>query len=229
MVESDPLNGFSGQARLFPLPDHVLFPAVVQPLHLFESRYLELVENALLTDRFIAMGMLSPGWQSEYYSRPPVESTVCLGHIMSHERLDGGKYNILLRGAARARIVRELPPLRSFREVELELLQDDMSGCTPSAMDAMCRRLLTAAKRFFHNQTEVTLALQEIVKLNVNLGHLCDLLSHLMPIDASTKQLLLAEVRVIDRVERLLADLERISVPSNRPSEWKFPPDFSVN
>ena len=93
----------------------------------------------------------------------------------------------------------------------------------------MCRRLLTAAKRFFHSQTEVTLALQEIVKLNVNLGHLSDLLSHLMPIDASTKQSLLAEIRVLDRVERLLENLEQISVPSNRPAEWKFPPDFGLN
>jgi Lon protease-like protein len=66
---SQPEN-FSGKARLFPLPNLVLFPHVLQPLHVFEPRYRQLLEEALADDRLIAMAVLAPGWESDYEGRP---------------------------------------------------------------------------------------------------------------------------------------------------------------
>jgi len=229
MAESDPLRSFPGQTRLFPLPDNVLFPAVVQPLHIHESRYLEMVEESLQTDRFLAMALLKPGWQSEYFGRPPIEPIVCLGHIINYERIEGGKINLLLRGAARARVVRELPPVRSFREARLEVITDDLSGCTPARIDELSGQLLAIAERFFRTQGDVLQALREIVKLNVHLGHLCDLVAHLMPLEVAAKQSVLAESKVMQRVLRLLRDLDQLSDPAKSSRAWKFPPDFSQN
>ena len=62
----NPLDDFHGLARLFPLPNLVLFPAVVQPLHIFEPRYRQLMEDALKDNRLIGMALLRPGWEEDY-------------------------------------------------------------------------------------------------------------------------------------------------------------------
>src|SRR5262249_42211923 len=56
------LKHFGGIARLFPLPNVVLFPNLLQALHIFEPRYRQMTEDALAADRMIAMVLLRPGW-----------------------------------------------------------------------------------------------------------------------------------------------------------------------
>src|SRR3990172_9342939 len=94
------LREFGGKARLFPLPNLTMFPHVVQPLHIFEPRYREMVEESLATDRLIAMVLLREGWEDDYEGNPPVHAIACLGQILADQRLDDGRYNILLRGLA---------------------------------------------------------------------------------------------------------------------------------
>src|SRR5687768_13631084 len=113
---------FSGVARLFPLPNLVMFPHVMQPLHVFEPRYRDLVEEALAGDRLLALALLSPGWESDYEGCPPIYTTACLGAIAKHARLDEGKYNLLLVGVRRVRIRREVPSARTFRLAEAEIV-----------------------------------------------------------------------------------------------------------
>src|SRR5437762_13434668 len=107
---------------LFPLPSVVLFPRAVLPLHIFEERYKAMTADALRARRRIAMALLKPGWERDYYQRPAIEPVVCVGMIVSHERLSDGKYNFLLQGQVRARIVRELATAAPYRLAELEPL-----------------------------------------------------------------------------------------------------------
>ena len=95
---------FSGVVRLFPLPNLVLYPHVMQPLHVFEDRYREMLEDALATDQLIAMAVLRPGWETDYDSRPPISEFACLGKVVAHHRLEDGRYNLLLLGVQRVRI-----------------------------------------------------------------------------------------------------------------------------
>ena len=111
--------GFEGLARLFPLPDLVLFPHVMQPLHIFEPRYREMVQEALATDRLIAIARLKPGWEPDYEKRPAVFPLGCSGLITHVERLQDGRYNIVLRGIERFRILAE-DHARSFRRAAVE-------------------------------------------------------------------------------------------------------------
>ena len=87
--------------RLFPLPNLVLYPHVMQPLHIFEDRYREMLEDALAGDQLIAMAVLEPGWEDDYESRPPVAQYACLGKVVAHHRLKDGRYNVLLMGVQR--------------------------------------------------------------------------------------------------------------------------------
>src|SRR5690349_4258813 len=108
---------------LFPLPNVVLFPNVFLPLHIFEPRYREMVADALASDRMIGMVLLRPGWDREYEGRPPIYPIGCSG-VMTHvERLSDGRYNIVLRGLERFRIVEE-DHERAYRRALVEPLHE---------------------------------------------------------------------------------------------------------
>jgi uncharacterized protein len=92
---------------LFPLPNVVLFPNVFLPLHIFEPRYREMVADALQSDRMIGMALLRPGWDRDYEGNPPVYPIGCSGVITHVECQADGRYNIVLRGVERFRIVDE--------------------------------------------------------------------------------------------------------------------------
>src|SRR5947209_9701611 len=103
--DSTSLEDFSGTVRLFPLPNLVLFPHVIQPLHIFEPRYRQLMADALKDDRLMAMALLRPGWDKEDQQSLALYPVVCLGRIFKEERLNDGRYNLLLHGLSRARLV----------------------------------------------------------------------------------------------------------------------------
>ncbi len=92
---------------IFPLPTVVLFPNVFLPLHIFEPRYRQMVGDALGGDRMIGMVLLQPGYEERYEATPPVYEVGCAGLMTHAERLPDGRYNIVLRGLERFRIVGE--------------------------------------------------------------------------------------------------------------------------
>src|SRR4051794_14328600 len=107
---------------LFALPNVVLFPRAVLPLHIFEERYKAMTADALAGDRQIAMALLRPGWEKSYWDRPELDPVVCVGTILTHEKLADGKYNFLLQGRTRARISRELCPSVTHRPYRIARL-----------------------------------------------------------------------------------------------------------
>ncbi len=92
---------------LFPLPSVVLFPNVFLPLHIFEPRYRQMVADALGGDRMIGMVLLQPGYEADYERTPAVYEVGCAGLITHVERLPDGRFNIVLRGLQRFRVVGE--------------------------------------------------------------------------------------------------------------------------
>ncbi len=108
---------------IFPLPDVVLFPNVFLPLHIFEPRYRAMVAEALEGDRMIGMVLLKPGWEDDYLGAPPVYPVGCNGLITHAERLTDGRYNIILRGLEKFRIVEEEPGA-SYRRARVEVLHE---------------------------------------------------------------------------------------------------------
>ncbi len=125
---------------IFPLPNVVLFPNVFLPLHIFEPRYRELVADALKGDRIIGMVLLRPGWESQYEGRPPVYPIGCAGLITHSEPLPDGRYNIVLRGLEKFRIVDE-NHARAYRMARVDTLEDAAATDERSALREHRRRL----------------------------------------------------------------------------------------
>jgi Lon protease-like protein len=94
---------------LFPLPTVVLFPSVFLPLHIFEPRYKQMITKALEGDRIIGISLLQSGHDEAYEGRPPVFDVGCAGLITHVERQSDGRFNLILRGLEKFRIVVEEP------------------------------------------------------------------------------------------------------------------------
>jgi Lon protease-like protein len=219
---------FSGTARIFPLPNLVMFPHVIQPLHVFEPRYRELTEDALASDKLIAMAVLSEGWQEDYEGRPPLHPVACLGRIATHERLPDGRFNLLLLGLGRVRLIQELPPARLYREAESQLLEDEYPTVSADSRAVLHRRLLAAFRERIQRLVKGQAELEKLLSVDMQLGTLTDLIGYTLDFDVSFKADLLREVNVDRRAEAILRQLEiEIGAPST--GRAKFPPDFSSN
>ena len=109
---------------IFPLPNCVLLPGGLLPLHVFESRYRDLTRDCLAGHQLMAVARLRPGYESTYYGRPPVYDRCGVGRIICSEELPDGRFALLLRGVARVEIARELPPERPYRQIEARMLAD---------------------------------------------------------------------------------------------------------
>jgi Lon protease-like protein len=128
---------------LFPLPNVVLFPGVLLPLHVFEPRYRALVGDALDGDRCIGMVLLRPGWESDYEGRPAIFSIACTGVIIHAVGLDDGRFNIVLKGLDRVRIVSE-DYERPYRRAVVETLADPVPSEPDRQSLSQCRPKLEA-------------------------------------------------------------------------------------
>jgi Lon protease-like protein len=126
---------------LFPLPNVVLFPNVFLPLHIFEPRYREMVADAVASDRMIGMVLLRPGWDRDYEGRPPIYPIGCSG-VMTHvEKLPDGRYNLVLRGLERFRILAENHD-RSYRRAAIEPLHERALSADDRTAVRRCREKL---------------------------------------------------------------------------------------
>jgi Lon protease-like protein len=108
---------------IFPLPNVVLFPNVFLPLHIFEPRYRQMVDDALRGDRIIGMVLMRPGWEGHYEGRPAVYPIGCAGVITHAERLTDGRFNIVLRGMQKFRVKSE-DAQRPYRLALIEALPE---------------------------------------------------------------------------------------------------------
>ncbi len=135
---------------LFPLPNVVLFPNVFLPLHIFEPRYREMVADAIASDRMIGMVLLRPGWEHNYEGHPPVYPIGCSGVITHFDRLSEGRFNIVLRGLERFRILEE-DYSRSYRRASVETLREEPAADEDRTLIGRYRARLEA---LLHSEAE---------------------------------------------------------------------------
>jgi ATP-dependent Lon protease len=225
---------------LFPLPGVVLFPRAVLPLHIFEDRYRAMTADVLAgADKLIAMALLKPGWEKHYYGRPEIEPVVCVGRILSHEMLADGKYNFLLQGQFRARMLSEsggrAGDKTPYRVAQLAAMEE-----VPALdIDLLAERQILGEIFDEHSPLGQTGAGQQfcqIIKTPLPTPAIADLAAFTFLEDAAVKQSLLVEADVRQRVRRAVAAVSRFAAtftpppksPSNSFTVGR-PPDPTVN
>lgn len=210
---------------LFPLPNVVLFPRAVLPLHIFEERYKEMTADALAGNRQVAMALLRPGWEKDYYHRPAIEPVVCVGTILSFEKLPDGKYNFLLQGHSRARLVREFGG-RSYRLAELEPIRQvhDLDVDLEAEREQLARIFRAASV----GRTPVGRQFRQLLAGPVRTADVADLVAFNYLEDVPLKQSLLEEPDARRRVHRIIEAVEA-SQPSLQVAYLRAAADPELN
>ena len=129
---------------LFPLPDVVLFPRMPLPLHIFEPRYRKMTSDVMAGHKIIGMTLLKPGWEKDYYGRPPVYPIGCAGVVEECRPLEDGRFNIRLKGVSRFRILSEQGG-EPYRLAAIETLRDEIGDA--AALQSGRKRVLAAIGR----------------------------------------------------------------------------------
>ncbi|WP_152433569.1 LON peptidase substrate-binding domain-containing protein [Erythrobacter sp. THAF29] len=178
---------------IFPLHGAVLFPGLQLPLHIFEPRYRALVGDALVRDRRIAM--IQPQRPVE---GAPLFTVGCVGRIGEIEAMDDGRYNLILEGQSRFRLIRELDVATAFRQVEAELIEDDENEVLSYAQ----RGGFEEEARKFADRQGYSVDWDSVERLDDQ--SLINGVSQIAPFDPASKQALLEAENLSARCELLV-------------------------
>jgi Lon protease-like protein len=186
---------------VFPLPNVFLFPGCLMPLHIFEQRYRDMIEDLLDRPGRLVMGTILEG-EAKHSCAPAMHDVGGLGEIGHHERLPDGRFLIWLIGIARVRI-REVPSDRAYRRVEIEMLEEvDAPRDREPELRARVRTALLAR-------------CAEIAKLPAEppLTQWVDMLLQKLHLPQSTMQDLYSEMHVARRADGALREHARRPIP----------------
>jgi Lon protease-like protein len=189
-----------GRLSIFPLGGALLFPRMHLPLHIFEPRYRALVTDALARDRRI--GMIQPRDNSE----PPALFDVgCVGKIAKFEALDDGRFNLILEGLTRFRLVREIEVATPFRQIEASF--DEFADQEdPAPLPSVLRAELERDSRRFANARGYVVDWDAVGRLDDE--SLVNGIAQIAPFDVASKQALLEARDISERADLLIQFLK---------------------
>ena len=225
---------FGHPMPVFPIAGLTLLPQQVVPLHIFESRYRVMVREVLDGSGQIAMACFAGAAPVSDASKPlPLRPAVCVGHIINHEKLSGGRYNILLQGVCRAKIMREFETKqdRPYRTAQLEPVS--LESADPDRLDGLREHVSDMLSEGALSKLRVADRVLEFVRNeDIPPEVLLELISFTLIEDQETRYRLLAEGRSEQRasiVERELGRLGRVLDAASRQSRDDWPKGMSWN
>jgi Lon protease-like protein len=188
---------------LFPLPNLVFFPQTRMPLHIFEPRYRRMIEDAVAGEMRFGIVLLQPGWETDYFGAPAVYPWGTLSIIEQAVPMDDGRFNILVRGEVRIRIVDEVSrdPYRLARVVARPESERDRETAYAQ------RTWLADLSRHYLQYLPEQPAVPEIE--TVGLEPLTNALIMSLNLEVEEKQRLLENDDLISRAEEVGNELQR--------------------
>ena len=202
---------------VFPLPRVIFFPGTALPLHLFEPRYTEMIEDCLQSGcTAMAVALLAPGWEDQYDEKPAIHEIAGAGRIVAHQARADGTHDVILHGLNRVRL-HELPnqdhAYRCARAVPIE----DSGSTTPSDMLAMMACATRVAAKVRERQPDFALQ----VSAELSPARAADVIADQLVVSPEERQRILetSDIKrrvdlVTESVASLLAQLSDAHVPS---------------
>ena len=182
---------------IFPLPGAILFPRSQLPLHIFEPRYRDMVRDAIEGPGRIAM--IQPQGANDD-NQAPLYAVGCIGEIVSLEELEDGRFNIVLLGSNRFRIVREVSGESLYRcaEVDIEAFDDE----EPLPLSFGQRAEVEQEARRLGDAMGLVVDWAAVGRLDDEM--LVNAIAQVAPFDVGAKQALLEQARLDERADLLV-------------------------
>jgi uncharacterized protein len=202
---------------LFPLPNVVLFPHALLPLHVFEERYRVLARDILGGARFLAVSLIAPGAREDD-ERPPVSTVAGVGEVVMAHELPDGRFNLVVRGRARVQIDEELTSERPYRVVSASVLPDipPVDPVEIRDADQSLRALIGQLADAIPEGGEL---LRQVVAAQESPAELVDVVAAALIVDPWLRQRLLETRDIGKRIERVASEVVamtgRIGVPGS--------------
>jgi len=192
---------------LFPLPNVVLFPKTPVPLYIFEDRYRTMIRETVAGTGELVIALLRLGSEQSYSSISAVHDIACLGKIETYEELEDGKYNIVVVGLHRVRILREVQH-SPYRLVEVERL--DEKPYTEHSDEVLSRQnhLGGLFARFTELATGVKQHASELMP-QMDFASLVNMVAMTLNLDIEQKQALLELNEAVQRCDILIPVLQQ--------------------
>lgn len=190
---------------LFPLPNAVFFPNTMLPLHIFEPRYREMTRDAVEEGIPIAVMRLKRPKEITTSGMPAFEAIGGAGFLLHHQELPDGRYNILLEGAGRIRVVEELETEHGYRVGRAELLSEDRSN--QQIINALMTTLRGCVVGLQAHYQRLSEALARTMNNVQDPGALSDTIASIIISDPDHRQQLLEELRVEARLDEIIGRL----------------------
>lgn len=199
----------NSKVGLFPLPNMVLFPAQLLSLHVFEPRYRKLVSDVIEQGARLAVPRLQPGYDSDYYGAPPVFEVCGVGQITEYARLPDGRFNIVVLGLERVRIIEELrsEPYRVARVHALGLGPPQ----TPMVAETLRTELLKLVRRTAPHLSGPAKDIEARLRNAADAGECADILAGMLIEDPDERQSLLEELDATQRLTSLIAHVHQLA------------------
>lgn len=213
-MTSDPsaqleIDAALGALPLFPLPQAVLFPGAVLPLHVFEPRYKAMIRDCLASHRALTVVQITDSGRRDEHGHPKIAGVAGAGVIVDHAELPEGRYNILVRGQARVRL-EELPFVPPYRTARATVLHAPDGGVSERDVAA----LMANATAFVALVRERDREFEMRLPRGALPGALADVCAHHLVIDAAERQSILETLAPRDRVLRVteILALQRLAL-----------------
>ncbi len=203
--------------KVFPLHGVAVLPGTPTPFHVFEPRYRALVDDALHGDRILAVpGLVSREGAHELH--PPLLMVAGACIIEEDERYDDGRYDIVVRGVARVRLLHELPPTSLYREFRAEILEDAWPAGGPAALEP---RLESLRQLVYELSTRLPAesgasALAEVVSQLKDPSQIADLVAAAAIGEPDGRQRVLEELSVAARLDRVIDEVAGVVLMLSR-------------
>ena len=193
---------------VFPLPNTVLLPGEVLPLHIFEPRYRAMVKDALGSHRVIGMVQALPEETDDDSGAAKIRDVGCLGLIAQHQELPDGRFLMWLLGVERFQVDEELPTPTAYRQVRVHYTPEQESAQRLAGILPLRQELRTMLPRLLEadDSTRTMLARQ---MAEVTDTQLIALACQILELDADRKQELLEAPSQTDRFLMIYEDVYR--------------------
>ena len=196
---------------LFPLSGAILFPRSQLPLHIFEPRYREMVRDVMEGPGRI--GMIQPVAGDEYQ----LHSIGCIGELVGVEELEDGRFNIVLHGASRFRLIGEADLGTSYRQADVEpdILGDD----DPPPLGLAARAEVEREARRLGDAMGLSVDWQAVGRLDDEM--LVNAIAQVAPFDVGAKQALLESATLAERADLLvqLMQFQRLTLTAGAEAD----------
>lgn len=203
--------------KVFPLHGVAVLPGTPTPLHVFEPRYRALVEDALHGDRILAVPGLESAAGAEQL-HPPLLPVAGACVIEEDERYDDGRYDLVVRGLARVRLLHELPATSLYREFRAEILEDVWPAGGPAALEP---RLQSLRQLVYELSTRLPAesgasSLAEAVAQLKDPSQIADLVAAAAIGEPEARQRVLEELAVAARLDRVIDEVAGVVLMLSR-------------